>query len=160
MSDTKKCNKCGEEKVKEEFSKRSDTSDGLGYSCRPCHKKYYYDQRDNDLLSIVVVRARSRAKTLGIPFTIKKEDLFLPKHCPVLGVRLSPNISRTGKNHGQPSPNSPSLDRIIPHLGYIPGNVIIISQRANTIKHNATPDEILAVGNFYKNLEQERNFNC
>jgi hypothetical protein len=34
------------------------------------------------------------------------------------------------------------LDRIIPELGYVPGNVKIISMRANRIKTNATIEDI------------------
>jgi hypothetical protein len=45
-----------------------------------------------------------------------------------------------------------SIDKIVPALGYVKGNVIIVSNRANIIKNNATPEEILAVGFFYKNL--------
>jgi hypothetical protein len=50
-------------------------------------------------------------------------------------------------------PDSPSLDRVIPELGYVQGNVIWVSHRANSIKQNATAEEILAVGQFYKNLK-------
>jgi hypothetical protein len=36
---------------------------------------------------------------------------------------------------------SPSLDKINPELGYVPGNVAIISYRANRIKNNGTAEE-------------------
>ena len=51
--------------------------------------------------------------------------------------------------------NSPSIDKIIPEKGYVPGNVIIVSMKANMIKSFATPDEIIKVGKFYKNLLEE-----
>ena len=56
----------------------------------------------------------------------------------MLGIPLFPN---TG---GSPCPNSlsPSLDKIKPHLGYVPGNVLVVSHRANMIKHDATPEEL------------------
>jgi hypothetical protein len=43
---------------------------------------------------------------------------------------------------------SPSLDRIVPKLGYTVGNVCVISQRANILKRDATPDELYAVANY------------
>jgi hypothetical protein len=36
------------------------------------------------------------------------------------------------------SANSPSLDRIVPEVGYIDGNVRVISDRANRLKSNRT----------------------
>jgi len=42
-------------------------------------------------------------------------------------------------------PDSPSVDRIRPELGYVPGNVAVISVKANFIKGNATAAEIRLV---------------
>jgi hypothetical protein len=51
-----------------------------------------------------------------------------------------------GKRRGA-KPNSPSFDRINndPAIGYVRGNVNIISQRANQIKSDATAAELQAV---------------
>jgi len=38
--------------------------------------------------------------------------------------------------------NSASLDRIIPELGYIKGNIIWVSFKANMIKNNLTLNEM------------------
>lgn len=38
---------------------------------------------------------------------------------------------------------SPSVDRINPHLGYVPGNVQVISYKANSMKRNCTMEELL-----------------
>jgi hypothetical protein len=40
---------------------------------------------------------------------------------------------------------SPSLDRIVPELGYVKGNVRVISDRANRIKRDATLEELRAI---------------
>ena len=38
--------------------------------------------------------------------------------------------------------NSPSLDRDNPKLGYIPGNVMMMSNLANKMKNNATHEQL------------------
>jgi len=60
--------------------------------------------------------------------------------CPILGIPLIPGI-------GAQSPNSPSLDRIIPSLGYVKGNIAVISYRANAMKNDATIDELESFSN-------------
>jgi hypothetical protein len=98
------------------------------------------------------IQKRSSAKRKGIPWNLEPEDLIFPTHCSVLGIPLEFN---RGRKKGHSQVNSYSLDRIDPKGGYVKGNVIIVSHLANTIKSNATPDQILAVGNFYKKLEEE-----
>jgi hypothetical protein len=44
-----------------------------------------------------------------------------------------------------PRPASPSLDRIDNALGYVKGNVRIISFRANALRSNATLEELQAI---------------
>ena len=38
--------------------------------------------------------------------------------------------------------NKASLDKLIPELGYIPGNVFVVSWRANTLKSNMNISEL------------------
>jgi hypothetical protein len=90
-------------------------------------------------------RARKRAKQKSLLFTLELEDIFIPKLCPLLEIPL---FRAKGKASG-PCANSPSLDRIIPALGYTKENVWVISSLANRIKTNATPEQIITVG---KNL--------
>lgn len=47
---------------------------------------------------------------------------------------------------------SPSLDRVDNSLGYIKGNVIIVSMKANAIKNSATVLELEQVARYYKSL--------
>ena len=58
-----------------------------------------------------------------------------PKVCPVFGIDLD-----WGMNGNQP--DSPSLDRIDPTKGYIPGNVMMMSTLANRMKQNATFEQL------------------
>ena len=46
---------------------------------------------------------------------------------------------------------SPTIDRKIPKLGYIKGNVVIVSHLANRIMSNATSEQVQLVG---KNMEK------
>lgn len=87
----------------------------------------------------LLIEARKRAKAKGVPCSIVKEDIPIPTHCPVLGMKL--RLTPTGKRED----DSPSIDRVIPELGYVPGNVRVISVRANTLKNNGTVDELKAV---------------
>ena len=95
--------------------------------------------------------ARKRAHEMGVEFSITLADIVIPERCPLLGVSIHLGVGR--------SPYSPSLDRIVPELGYVPGNVWVISHRANTIKSDATADEIATVAsNLRARLAIPRNF--
>lgn len=91
--------------------------------------------------------SRQVAKRKGLPFNLELTDIIIPERCPVLGIEI-----RSGKGTGSRSNHSPSIDRIIPDLGYVKGNVTIISWRANRIKADASIDELLKVAAFYGKL--------
>jgi hypothetical protein len=76
-----------------------------------------------------------------IEFSLTLSDLDLPTHCPVFGWELVYQAS------GRRQPNSASLDRIDSRLGYVPGNVWVISWRANQIKMDSIVEELRAVAN-------------
>jgi hypothetical protein len=82
----------------------------------------------------MLLTAKCRAKKKGVPFTITEDDITVPEFCPILGIKLRKG---TRKVHH----DSPSLDRLIPELGYVPGNVFVISNRANAIKNTGTVEE-------------------
>lgn len=85
----------------------------------------------------MVVEAKARAKARGIPFDISADDVTWNDVCPVLGI---PITYQRNKGHGGDH-NSPSLDKINNSLGYIKGNVRIISNRANKLKNDMTREE-------------------
>jgi hypothetical protein len=91
--------------------------------------------------------AKQRARRDGFDFNLSKEDIVIPAVCPVLGVELKVN---TGGR--VPTDNSPTLDRIHPKIGYIKGNIIVISSLANKIKSSANYRQILSVGRWLKGL--------
>jgi hypothetical protein len=82
--------------------------------------------------------AKERAIAKDLPFDIEPEDIIVPEFCPVLGIPLVQEIrGRSGWYD-----DSPSLDRKIPELGYVKGNIEVISNRANRIKADATEEEL------------------
>ena len=79
--------------------------------------------------------AKRRALCSGLPFNLTIDDIHIPKICPVLGLSLEVCAGSGGAT-------SPSLDRIVPPLGYTKGNVLVISGEANRLKSNATLDQL------------------
>ena len=86
------------------------------------------------------VGAKTRAKKQGVPFSITPEDVFKlvrdVEVCPVLGLRFN------YENKGGHKDNSPTLDKFIPELGYTKENTYLLSYRANSLKSNATLQEV------------------
>lgn len=78
----------------------------------------------------------------GIVHTISKEDIPLPETCIYLGIQL--DYYRPNKGEGIRYPHSPTIDRIDPNIGYIPGNIQVISDLANRMKQNASPEQLIA----------------
>lgn len=84
--------------------------------------------------SVLLGRLRKRALERKFPCDLTVDDiqtLVVPEFCPVLGVKLD-NTRWSG----------PSFDRIVPELGYVRGNVRIISMRANSLRSNASVAEL------------------
>ena len=79
--------------------------------------------------------AHRRAKRDGVPFALQLQDIQIPAHCPLLGVELKVGV-------GKRTDNSPTLDKIIRARGYVCGNVMVVSHRANRIKSDATLEEL------------------
>ena len=122
--------------------------------CKVCHatyhreryrKKYAHKPRIKELVERgkrkdhpaqrMFHSAAERARKKGIEFDLDLWKLEVPQVCPVLGIPLD----RRDIQH------APSLDRVDPKRGYTHDNVRIISFRANSIKQDATADEIKRV---------------
>lgn len=91
--------------------------------------------------------AKQRALKQEVPFDITISDFDIPEYCPLLNIKL---VKHIGDRQGGTYEDSPSIDKIIPELGYVKGNVWIISNKANRIKNNATLEELRLL---VKNLE-------
>ena len=95
-----------------------------------------------DAKKIMLRNSQVRAKSKNIDFALKESDIHIPKICPVLGIPLY-RCERENWN------NSPSIDRIDNTKGYIKDNVIVVSRRANSLKKDATIEELQKLAKFY-----------
>ena len=96
--------------------------------------------------------ARCRAKRKGIPFGIEVKDIIIPEFCPILGIKLQ-------VAWGKVQANSPSLDKIIPKLGYVKGNIQVISYKANAMKNSASIQELCLFAQWVQRNFGENNDN-
>lgn len=116
------------EKVKE-TRKRSQIKD------RPLKKDRRRKWRTKNPGKALLEGIKSRAKKLNVPFDLKHEDIVIPEFCPILGIKIE--SAGTGSDRW----SNPSVDRIIPELGYTKENIAVMSYRANMIKSNGTAEE-------------------
>jgi hypothetical protein len=134
------CAKCKTNKLGIDFFKSGCSNDGLQAYCKKCLHTRHVRNPARQML----VNARARAKKKNIEFTIIESDIIIPKKCPVLNIELNP-----GK--GQRQSSSPTIDRFDNNIGYTPTNIRIISYRANTLKSNATIEEVEYLLRYMKN---------
>lgn len=96
--------------------------------------------------------AANKCRENDIPFELEVDDLMpAPLRCSVLGIKL--DWYKDGRGS---SDESPSIDRLIPELGYVPGNVMIISSRANRIKNDSNLEELLKVATWVESRLTEK----
>lgn len=89
---------------------------------------------------------KSSAKKRNIEFNLTVLDLYdltFPVTCPIFNIPLFFNRERV-------LDNSYSIDRIDSTKGYEKDNIIVISQKANRIKTNATIEELKQIVNYYE----------
>lgn len=133
------CKKCGA--IRNNIHP-SDLTQGRRTQCRKCMNRTHgltavqNDGRSYTREYIIYHNAKKRAKRLGIPFDLNLEDIVIPAKCPLLGIPLV-------LDHTTMCDDSPSLDKLIPSKGYVRGNILVISMRANRIKQDASIDELM-----------------
>lgn len=162
MTHTKTCTKCKEEKPIECFSDNETRK----YSwCKACinvvSKRCYENNKEHHIAqglitrrkfmetsagrsSRLVIAARGRAKHSGIPFTITKEWLS-PKMdlgvCEVTGIKL--DLSAVPGGSGIRPPFGPSLDQILPGMGYTPENTQLVCWMYNCAKGTHSHEDVI-----------------
>lgn len=126
------CIECGKERSRKSSRERNQ-------NFRSKNPQYFLDNarsnRRANPKQTLFNRAKRRAAKKGFVFTITVDDIpDIPEVCPVLGFKLE-----FGSREDRSS--SPSLDRIDNTKGYVPGNLQVISYRANQLKSDGTIEE-------------------
>jgi hypothetical protein len=153
----KLCAKCKTKKKNSEFSFSVKAKDRLQGYCKICKTGYNNDYRatKEGYVNHTLLSAKARAKNKKLQFNLDIEYLrsIAMDTCPVFSVDLKYTASFNGP--GNPDPHVAALDRVIPELGYVKGNVVFISNWANSIKSDATEVQLYAVADWlhYKRKE-------
>tara|TARA_B100001057_G_scaffold493510_1_gene588063 strand:- start:110 stop:1015 length:906 start_codon:yes stop_codon:yes gene_type:complete len=115
--------------------------DGIRYVAWASYDKYLRDR-----INGINKGCKKRALKKGLDYNLDIDYLesIFPKDniCPVLGIKMEFHVGSVQ--------TSPSVDRIDSKKGYVKGNVAWVSYRANSIKQDATIEELEKVFKFYK----------
>lgn len=120
------CVVCHQMKAFDAFHKHAACKFGVNTVCKVCRvgsSRAYY--RGRSKAQLLWERAKTRARARGLDFDIEVADIEIPDRCPVLGTPME----------------RPSLDRHDPSKGYVRGNIVVMSTRANVLKNDGTLDE-------------------
>ncbi len=131
----KQCLDCKETKPFSEYNKGTNGALYLP-RCKSCHSaRQARDYREN-WFTYFCRGKKSESKRKGIPFNLTADYLksIWTPCCPVFGESFV--------KHDKKHPFCPALDRIDPSKGYVEGNVVWISSRANRIKYDASLEEL------------------
>lgn len=154
------------ENVKQGSSKEQLVLDGVKV-CKYCHTELVFMRKEDEKMKVFCSSScqgafyrkhtdkgwaatkhsslRESALKRGIPFDLTVQDIMdvgRPKVCKYLEIELDYTSSSI-------APNSPSMNRIDPSLGYVNGNIEVISNKANSMLLNATKEELRT---FIKNI--------
>lgn len=135
------------------YKVKDDPSQGIRDNCKTCSAAKAVKEKERRRTNWkykptihMINNSKQRAKAAGLEHTLLAEDIVIPDYCPVLGIKLE-----TGdrKNHF----NAPSIDRIDNSKGYTKDNIMIVSTKLNLLKKDATIDELIKIGDFYRNFK-------
>lgn len=136
-SQFKRCGKCGQTLQVNEFDVDRNRKDGCHAICKTCRRQYQNTayQTPQRQLSHRVAAAKMRAKKSGVPFAITTAyvyDLWVQQSglCAVSGL---PMVCDGGSENttSNAMPFRPSIDRIRPQDGYVPGNIRLTATIVN-----------------------------
>lgn len=105
------------------------------------------DQTSRDRTRILRRKRQNNRHQGRWEWAIEPGDIVWPKVCPVLGIDLD-------YRGGSRTEHSASFDRYDSSKGYVPGNVFIISYRANRIKNNGTAEEHEQIARWMREVDK------
>lgn len=139
----KNCADCGKSLPLKCFHKNAQQTSGYSCYCKGCTKernKQKYSKSSEDhtwKLKQTLKASKERATRKNLEHTLTLEQLIdlypVDNKCPIFGIELQ---------WGFPKDSSPSLDRIDSSKGYTYENCQIVSNKANRLKSDATPQEL------------------
>jgi hypothetical protein len=97
------------------------------YRSSDASKARQREKRRTDWPRVILHGVKLRCRQRGIEFALRATDVVIPALCPILGEPF--DLTHTARSR-----NAPTLDRVNPQAGYVPGNVHVISWYANRLK--------------------------
>jgi hypothetical protein len=179
LKTSKVCTKCGQELPLEAFGADRFQRSGQKPRCKPCrrletqkqyrtristpgfkqaNREHRIDWRNSSaeaFLRTLCQSARQRAKRIEAPFTID-EDVFIglwgrqKGRCYYSGVEMT-CVAGRGKLD-----TNVSIERLIPSIGYVQGNVVLCCYYINVSKRDKSVEEWLAWARRVSLYQQER----
>jgi len=147
VSDTEaRCKKCSKIKPLKEFQfgRKGQKYEYRFSYCNDCRKKQNYLSLNSDInkfLSNTFNRLKIRAKNNNIPFSITKKD-YIAQYNIQNGQCFFSDEKLLCQVGNSLSRNSLSIDKLIPHIGYVPGNIVFATHRINTCKCDLSMEEM------------------
>ena len=124
-----------------------------------CTDCYNMDQREaykktylfgsSRWINTLTSQTKGRATNLGVPFNEQDVRDVLKNCSSVCPVFKTDFVLGEGLG---PKDHSPTLDRIIPELGYVSSNMCVISWKANRIKNASSLEDLQQLTEWLQNV--------
>lgn len=120
-----------------------------GKICNSCRRKKEKKSVGNFMMRLYEIKRRS--KIFNIPFNLTKEHIeeIWTGKCAISGKEL--DFDSRDPEH------CPQLDKIVPEIGYVMGNVCWLSAKYNRLKSNMNSEDARLIMIWLANLEKQRS---